>query len=287
MVIGPIIGGFKVTISGVLHSGSAVDVLGASLARIPVASIDTVSPGVLVVTADAAPSGVTDYVVVNSTAFFNTVGASFTYHVPGTMTLCTVRLFTIVCCLMFLTRVQPNNGPLTGENVVTITGTAFTNGVVGDVYNVTVAGIPVTTIVSFTATQVVVTVAPAPATTTGDVIVSSKSYGASTGSSLYTYNPSGTISSVVPSDGPKLGGRWVTITGSNLGNGSDIYLIKLRGVMVAAYENQTATSITVLSRCVLSCNVRVHRDSLHCVRHDQHEHLHLQPRAYDFIRDSH
>lgn len=57
----------------------------------------------------------------------------------------------------------------------------------------------------------------------------------------------GTLTAVVPSQDTTLGGATVTLTGSNLGSGSDITAVSLRGQPVASIVRQSATHVVVVA----------------------------------------
>ncbi len=81
--------------------------------------------------------------------------------------------------------VSPSNGVLAGGWMVTIRGENLGNG--SDITNVTLCGVAVTNIESQSATQVVVWAGSRGSSATGDVVVFSTSYGATTKSHAFTY----------------------------------------------------------------------------------------------------
>jgi len=82
--------------------------------------------------------------------------------------------------------IYPIAGPVTGGITVAISGENLGNG--SDITNVTLCGIPVSSIVSQSGTQVVVIAGPAPGETNGDVMVFSQNYGATIKQNGYTYS---------------------------------------------------------------------------------------------------
>ena len=90
----------------------------------------------------------------------------------------------------------------------------------------------------------VVIQAPSDISGTGDIIISSPSAGKTVSSLQYTANPPGVITSINPATGPYAGGNLITITGTGLGNGSDITSVLLGGVQ-ASIASQTASTVVV------------------------------------------
>jgi alpha-tubulin suppressor-like RCC1 family protein len=82
--------------------------------------------------------------------------------------------------------VSPDLVPSTGNTTVTISGQNLCDGT--DVTNVTLCGIPVVSIVSQSATQVVVKASPARHSMNGDVVVYSRSCGATLRTNVFAYS---------------------------------------------------------------------------------------------------
>ena len=82
--------------------------------------------------------------------------------------------------------VEPSSGSVTGGYEVVITGTGLSDGTAGDITSVTICGVSVASIVSQSATQVIV-VAGGGDPGLGDVRVFSASYGESVASNAFTY----------------------------------------------------------------------------------------------------
>ena len=91
--------------------------------------------------------------------------------------------------------VNPASGVLAGNNQVIIFGTNLGDG--SDVTSVTLCGVPAT-IISQSATQIVVTSGAAVSSGIGDVVVTSTSFGVTTKTDAFTYNPAGIIGSTPP-----------------------------------------------------------------------------------------
>ncbi|MCP4213957.1 MAG: hypothetical protein GY765_04830, partial [bacterium] len=125
---------------------------------------------------------------------------------------------------------------------VVVSGTNLGDGT--DISSVTLCGIAAT-ILSQTADGVTV-LSAAGSAGTGNVVVVSASRGATALVNGFTYNAAGIVVSVSPSFGPTAGGTTVTISGSNLGNGTDITSVTLCGT-AASILSQTVDAVTVLS----------------------------------------
>lgn len=136
--------------------------------------------------------------------------------------------------------VQPNNGPLEGGNVVALSGTNISDGSPGDILNVTLDGVPVARIISFDRDHVYVEAGTATVAGTGHVVVTTRSRGISMKNFGYTYNPRGRI------DDWSINNDMVLISGINLGNGSDISMVRLLGVEAAIWlQSETAVYVQV------------------------------------------
>ena len=140
-----------------------------------------------------------------------------------------------------ITSVAPDNSPLQGGGRVTVRGTGL--GMNNDVTAASLVGIQ-TQIVSQNATAVIVTVAPANAAGTGDVVLTTAARGSVTLAAAFTYNAGGVIGSVIPNGAPSTGGALITIVGSRLGSGTDITAVRLVGSN-ATIVSQTANSVIV------------------------------------------
>ncbi|MGP3967554.1 IPT/TIG domain-containing protein [Streptomyces sp. 6N223] len=128
-----------------------------------------------------------------------------------------------------VTHVSPDQGPSSGGNTVTITGTALSGATA-----VTFGGIPSS---SFTVTsdQRLTAVVPPDGTGPVDVIVTTPA-GASAPGVLYYYVAAPVLVAVLPGAGPAGGGNTVTITGSGLIETSQV-----------RFGDAPAASFTVLS----------------------------------------
>ena len=162
----------------------AGDVTSVSIRGVTASSINTINPTRIVVVMGAGASpGVGDVVTT-----------SISFGVGNGTGLYTVNPTGIIAS----NGVSPNNGKLVGGTEITITGVGLGSG--SDITAVTVCGVAVSSIVSQTATQVVVVTASRGSATTGMAVVSSVAFGVAIGGN-YTYNPSPMLSSVDPADG--------------------------------------------------------------------------------------
>lgn len=103
-----------------------------------------------------------------------------------------------------------------------------------------------------TSTHIVLTTGPAvgPSGIARNLTLYSDHYGTLVFPNAYTYNPFGYVSTVHPGSGKYYGGNVVTITGVNLGNGTDITLVTLKSIQ-ATILNQTVNDVTVVAGAVL------------------------------------
>ena len=95
----------------------------------------------------------------------------------------TTNVYRSISCN--LPGVEPSMGTWAGEYEVAIRGVDLGNGM--DVTNVTLCGVPVASIVSQSATQIVVVAGAAAGPVVGDVRVFSTSFGETVGSDAFTY----------------------------------------------------------------------------------------------------
>eukprot|EP00698_Gefionella_okellyi_P025823 TRINITY_DN9606_c0_g1_i1.p1 TRINITY_DN9606_c0_g1~~TRINITY_DN9606_c0_g1_i1.p1 ORF type:complete len:5899 (-),score=1194.87 TRINITY_DN9606_c0_g1_i1:131-16627(-) len=231
---GPQVGGNVVTITGSPPLGDGTDIATVSFAGVAVLAIVSQTSNTVTVVVPAGVSGAS-------------VNVSVISESRGTSNATNAYLYNVA---PEINNLQPFNGPLTGANRVTITGATSLGA--NDVYSVLLAGIPAT-IVSQTASSVTVTANAASVARSGDVVVSSTSFGNSTAGNGYRYNEVAVITSVTPNNGPGRGGNIVTIVSSNtLGNNSDIFNVTLSTVPVQLIVSQNATSVVVLAASGLS-----------------------------------
>ncbi|UAK31851.1 IPT/TIG domain-containing protein [Nocardia asteroides] len=126
-----------------------------------------------------------------------------------------------------ITAVAPNQGPTSGGNTVTLTGTRFTAATAVDFGG--------TAAISFTVVSSTQISAVAPAGT-GTVNVSVTTPGGVSDGVSYVYVPAPSLTGVVPGAGPSTGGNTVVLTGAGL-----------TGATVVRFGANAAVSFTVVS----------------------------------------
>ncbi|MGW2899057.1 IPT/TIG domain-containing protein [Streptomyces sp. NPDC001212] len=124
--------------------------------------------------------------------------------------------------------ISPNQGPSSGGNIVTVTGTGFSSATA-----VQFGGGAATSFTVLSSTQL--TAVPPSGTGAVNVTVTT-SQGTSTQTVTYTYVAAPAVSGVTPSQGPVSGGTTVTLTGTNLSGATAVF-----------FDGIAATSFTVLS----------------------------------------
>ncbi len=138
--------------------------------------------------------------------------------------------------------ISPASGPDIGGTLVALTNGSL--GQLGDITNVLVGGYAAGSIITQDTTWVRFTTPPPPHPTgTVDVVVQSMSMGETTFSNAYTYNPAGALEAVSPTSGAR--GAQVTITGSNLCNGSDVTNVVICGAAATNIASQSSTQVVV------------------------------------------
>ena len=182
-------------------------------------SVSVASSTSLTVTVPAGTGTVNVTVTTpNGTSAINAPSDDYTYNAPPTVT-----------------SVVPNNGPQAGGNTVTVNGSGFSG-----VPTVDFGSTPGVGVANVTASSLTVSV-PAG---TGVVSVSVTTASGGTSTSLanaYTYNPPPTVTSVVPNNGPQVGGNTVTVNGSGFS-----------GVPTVTFGSNAGTSVSVTSSTSLT-----------------------------------
>eukprot|EP00698_Gefionella_okellyi_P018872 TRINITY_DN5710_c0_g1_i4.p1 TRINITY_DN5710_c0_g1~~TRINITY_DN5710_c0_g1_i4.p1 ORF type:complete len:2265 (+),score=623.94 TRINITY_DN5710_c0_g1_i4:331-6795(+) len=217
-------GGVTVTISGSSAFGAS-DITSVTLNGIAAVLGAQTATTVTVTTGDAAAASGSGNIVISSTSFGQSSGGTFTYRVKPA-----------------LSSAAPSNGPAAGGSVVLITGSNQL-GLGSDITSVTVNGVAATLSTQTTSSITVTTAASSPAT--GNVVVTSTSFGAATLSNGFTYNVVPAINNLVPNTGRYDGSNHVTINGVGfLGSGSDINSVTFAGT-TANIQSQTTSSVVV------------------------------------------
>ncbi|MFJ2191914.1 IPT/TIG domain-containing protein [Kitasatospora sp. NPDC087861] len=208
---GPTSGGTTVTLAGSGLSAATAVTFGSAPAAFTV-----VSDSYLVATAPAG-SGTVQVTVTTPGGTSNSL--AYTYTAPPVVT-------TIV----------PPQGPASGGNTVTLTGSGFTG-----VTAVRFGAVAATLFTVVSATQITATV---PAGGPGPSGVTVTTAGGTSLPVPYYYLSNPQLTAVVPDEGPVLGGTTVTLTGSNL-----------LGATAVRFGAVAATSFTVVSATQITATV--------------------------------
>eukprot|EP00698_Gefionella_okellyi_P016627 TRINITY_DN4765_c0_g1_i8.p1 TRINITY_DN4765_c0_g1~~TRINITY_DN4765_c0_g1_i8.p1 ORF type:complete len:2726 (-),score=573.81 TRINITY_DN4765_c0_g1_i8:194-8371(-) len=221
---GRLSGGNVVTITASTVIGSGGDITRVTLAGVT-QTRGAQTQTSIVITTGAHAAGIVDLSVSSVLFGVTTLTNAFTFNPIG-----------------YITLLSPNNGRISGGNVVVIGGNGIGSG--SDITSVTFNGLTAT-IQSQTATSVTI-LAPAQPAGTVAVLVRSTLFDAATLANAYTYNQVGSLLSVTPTNGPAAGGNTVTIMASTaVGNGVDITAVVVQGV-AATIVGQTSLSVTVV-----------------------------------------
>ncbi|MBC7725320.1 MAG: IPT/TIG domain-containing protein, partial [Burkholderiaceae bacterium] len=218
---GPVTGGTAVTITGSGFTGATA----ATFDGAPGTVFEVDSDTQITVTSPAHTAGPVDVVVVKAGG--DSLPATFTYT-------------PLAAVLPTITSLVPDNGPVSGGTVVTITGSGFT-GATGATFDA-LAG---TVFAVVSDTQLTVT---SPAHPAGPIDVVVQGVGGDSLPATFTYIPlavvTPTISNLVPDNGPVTGGTVVTITGSGFTGASGATFDAFPG---SAFVVDSDTQITVTS----------------------------------------
>ena len=221
---GPYYGGNSITIKGT-DLGNGTDITNVTIGTVSVTSFTSqyATQVVFNAAAGAGQSGALKVTVYSETFGATVASNAYTYN-PTPV----------------ITEIYPTNAPISGGSKITIRGTNLGSG--SDVTGVTLAGVAVASIGDQSATQVVVT-ASAHSAVTGEVVVTSTSFGISTNVNDFTYvEPA--ISGITPGNGPKVGSNTVTISGAWLGMTNDVTSVTLAGVD-GVIQSQSGTQVVV------------------------------------------
>jgi IPT/TIG domain len=217
---GPASGGTFVTVSGTDFEDATAVFFGTNEGT----DASRVSPTTITVHSPAG-SGTVDVTVVNP---------------AGTSPTNPNDVFTYLA-VPVVSGVVPNNGPLAGGTLVTITGTSFT-GASSVAFGTTQAA-------SFSvvsATQVMAVSPPGISAGPVDVTVTSPGgTSAKTSNDVFTYLstpvPGPTVTGLSPTSGPAAGGTFVTIAGTNFVNVSAVDFGTTPGIGASELNNNTLT----------------------------------------------
>ncbi|MCX4452335.1 IPT/TIG domain-containing protein [Streptomyces sp. NBC_01728] len=221
---GPTTGGNSVTITGTGFTGATTVAFGAVSASFVVNSSTQITA-----TAPAQPAG--------------SVAVTVTTPGSGTSNGVTYTYVTVPV----VTGLNPNQGPTTGGNSVTITGTGFTGAT-------TVAfGAVSASFVVNSSTQITAT---APARSAGSVAVTVTIPGGGTSNGVtYTYVTVPVVTGLNPNQGRTTGGNSVTITGTGFTGATTVAF----GVASASFVVNSSTQITATApaACAETVNITV------------------------------
>jgi len=230
-VVGPLLGGTSVQITGSTFAGATAVTFGAIGAKSFVVnsntSITAVSP--------KGSAGSVNVTVTNVGGTSETTSADEFVYLPSPTVL----------------SVSPSNGPTRGGTAITITGTGFYAG-----STVTFGGVPATNVLVSSEATLSCT---APAGSAGQVtVVVTTPVGTSPASSLdrYTYVAPPVVTAISPSAGPLSGGGMVTISGTNLANATEVEFGKEAAATVAS-DTSTAIKVAVPPGSAGTVNIAV------------------------------
>ncbi|MFY1634082.1 IPT/TIG domain-containing protein [Solwaraspora sp. WMMB335] len=219
---GPSTGGTTVTVTGTGFTG-ATDVLFGGVPGTGLV-VDPSGTSLTVVTPPGAP-GVVDVTVV----------------LPGDDATAP-DAFTYVAVAPTAAAIDPDSGPQSGGQTVTITGTGFVPGGT----TVTFDGVPATGVVVDPSGTSLTAVTPAGAVGPADVVVTTD--GGSAAPLAYTYLADGSdavVTGIDPDFGPTSGGTAVTITGSGFTGATGVTFDGVAGTGFSV--NPAGTEITVVT----------------------------------------
>ena len=227
---GPTSGGQVVTIAGSgFGPGSTVTFGGAPATDVSVNDAGTA----VTATTPAGTAGPVDVVVGDAGTAPVTLAGGYTYVPPA------------------VTAIDPNQGPTSGGQVVTIAGSGF-----GPSSTVSIGGAPATDVsVSGDGTAITATT---PAGTAGavDVVVADPGSPTVTLPGGYRYVPPA-ATAIDPDQGPTAGGQTVTVSGSGFGPGSTVSIGGAPATDVSVNDAGTAVTATTPAGTVGTVDVVV------------------------------
>ena len=216
--------GTVVTLAGsnLLAGGAAVT--SVALGQYDTALVSATNTQIVVQVAERGAAGSVDVVVQTDTNAQITLASGFTFVTAGD-----------------IHTVAPNIGQF--GTVVTTSGVSLLAGGAA-VTNVTLAGVPVRSIVSASNAQVVVVAAGRPAATVGNVVLTMDTGATVTRTNGWAYAQPGAIAAVTPASGQE--GTRVTINGTSLLQGAaEAVEVWLAGVQAEEVVASTNTQVVV------------------------------------------
>ena len=222
---GPTAGGTAITITGADFTGATSVTLGGSAAT----NLVVMSATSINCTTPAHAAGAVS-VIVTTPSGANPSNTLFTYITPAPT----------------VSSVSPNNGPITGNTSVTITGTGFTGTT-----SVAFGGSAAASVVIASATSITC-ITPAHAAGAVSVIVTTPA-GSNAANTAFTYvtPASPTVTGVAPASGPTAGGTTVSITGTTF-----------TGATQVTFGGSPATNLVLVSATQISCTTPAHAAGL-------------------------
>lgn len=219
-IVGPTIGGTRVTITGTGFLPTTTVAIGG----VPATDVTAASTTTLVVTTPVGTVGPADVVVTNAGYPPATLVAGYLYVGPPTFT-----------------SITPDSGPADDGTDVTIVGTGFLVGA-----SVVVDGQAATDVVVVSDTEISARV-PASVDGSGgaaDVVIANTDGQFVTAPNVFTYIAAVTVSAVSPSAGPTSGGTQVTLTGTGFVSGATVAFNDAAASNVAVLSPTTITAVT-------------------------------------------
>ncbi|RAO65100.1 uncharacterized protein BHQ10_001112 [Talaromyces amestolkiae] len=212
MAAAPTVSGINPT-TGPTSGGTPLLIAGTNLSG---ATLVTFGSGTSSVTATPSSSTATTVSVTTPVWPFAPGTARVTVTTPGGSSTQPVFFNYQSITAPTLTSLSPNNGPVTGGNVTTITGTGLLNTTnVSFTQGTITVNAPSFAVLS--STQVAVVVPPAPVGAGPASVNVTNGAGTSATPLTYTYNivrPLPVVTSAVPNTGPAAGGNSVSLTGT-------------------------------------------------------------------------
>ena len=221
--------GTRVVISGVGLDEGGASITGVSIGGVAATIVAQNSTSVTAIVGGSNYGGFVNVILISDTGSVLNTSSMFTY-------LTNSHIYTV----------QPAHGQI--GTIVTLTGTGFYGGGT-EVVNVSLAGVPVTSIVSSSDNSVVI-IAAGSAPMTGDVVITSDTGAEVIDGGAWTYDTASHISSINPTSGQA--GTVVTVSGSlllgyNSGSGTVISSATLGGVPAVVRTPQSGSQIILVA----------------------------------------
>gem|GEM_PF-1342349 len=237
---GPCQGGTTVRITGTYFVDTLDGTVDVTIGSVPVTNVTITSDHTLItgITSPCLSSGAKDVVVFSHSHGTGRLTNGFTYNTTPT-----------------LLSINPNEGPVAGWTTVAISGEDL-----GDTSRVTVTfGSRTAPVVAYDTTTVTCMSPPGAAVGAVDVTLFSPSNGVASWTNGFTYNPTPTLTAIVPDEGPLVGGTVVGISGTDLGDTSRAAVtFGGRNSPVLAYDTTTVTCLSPAGAAVGAVDVALY-----------------------------